>query len=97
VEVRCLPSDVPAHLEVDVSELKIGDTIHVSDLQFEKGEFLTDHREAVASVLAPTVHVAAPAEVAVEEAEEGEEGAEPAEGAAAEEAPSEEEGEGGKT
>jgi large subunit ribosomal protein L25 len=99
VEVRCLPADMPSHLEVDVSELRIGDTIHVSDLQIEGIEFVTDPMTAVASVLAPTVHVAAPTpaeEAALKEAAEGVE-----EGEAREEAPAGEgaprgEGEGGK-
>lgn len=99
VEVHCLPADMPSHLEVDVSELRIGDTIHVSDLQIEGVEFVTDPMTAVASVLAPTVHVAAPTpaeEEALKAAEEGVEEAEAPEEAPAGEGAPRREGEGGK-
>jgi large subunit ribosomal protein L25 len=34
VEVECLPADIPEQIEVDVSELSIGDTVRASDLAF---------------------------------------------------------------
>ncbi len=33
VEIECLPTDIPTHLEADVSLLNIGDSLHVSDLR----------------------------------------------------------------
>jgi len=32
ISVRCLPGDIPEKVQVDVSDLDIGDTIHVGDL-----------------------------------------------------------------
>jgi large subunit ribosomal protein L25 len=32
VEVECLPADIPEHIDVDVSEMLIGDSVRVSDL-----------------------------------------------------------------
>ena len=32
LRVRCLPSDIPEFIEVDVSALKIGDSLHVQDI-----------------------------------------------------------------
>jgi large subunit ribosomal protein L25 len=32
VEVECLPADIPEQIEVDISELSIGDTVRASDL-----------------------------------------------------------------
>lgn len=32
VSIECLPADIPSHIDVDVSELKIGDGIRVADL-----------------------------------------------------------------
>ncbi len=32
VEIECLPGDIPSHLDVDVSELEMNGSIHVSDL-----------------------------------------------------------------
>ena len=37
VEISCLPKDIPEFIEVDVSELKIGDSIHLSDLKVSEG------------------------------------------------------------
>lgn len=33
VEISCLPKDIPEFIEVDVSQLRIGDSVHLSDLQ----------------------------------------------------------------
>jgi large subunit ribosomal protein L25 len=32
IEVECLPTDIPDHLTVDVTELGVGDSIHIEDL-----------------------------------------------------------------
>ena len=37
VEVQCLPKDLPEFIEVDVAELNVGDTVHLSDLKLAKG------------------------------------------------------------
>jgi large subunit ribosomal protein L25 len=42
IEVRCLPKDIPGHIEVDVSNLNVGDAIHVGDLAFEGVEIHGD-------------------------------------------------------
>lgn len=53
VEISCVASEIPEHLEVDISELSMGDTIHISDLSFEHVEIVTDGEVAVVSVLTP--------------------------------------------
>lgn len=66
IEISCLPTNIPEHVEVDVSGLKLHQTLTVSDVTFPAGvEPLTDADEAVVSISAPTV---APAEE-TEEAE----------------------------
>jgi large subunit ribosomal protein L25 len=55
VEVECLPTDIPSKLEIDVSGLQIGDSLHVSDLKVERGEILTEATRAIAAVVPPTV------------------------------------------
>jgi large subunit ribosomal protein L25 len=55
LEVQCLPTAIPEKVEVDVSHLKIGDTIHVSDLKTEGLEILSDPQSSVVSVVPPTV------------------------------------------
>ncbi len=43
VKVECLPTDIPKHIQVDVSGLKLNDSIHVSDLKLsDKVRVLND-------------------------------------------------------
>lgn len=54
--VECLPGDLPETVDVDVSELEIGSSIHVSDLKLgNKITVLSDADGLVASVAAPRV------------------------------------------
>ena len=75
LEIACLPKDIPEHFEVDVSQLKVGDSIHVRDLSIPNAEILDEPERTVVVIGAPTVTKAAAAE---------------AEEAAAAEAPAEE-------
>jgi large subunit ribosomal protein L25 len=66
VEVECLPTDIPSKLEIDVSALNIGDSLHVSDLKAERVTIKTDMDRAIAAVVPPTIlEEAKPAEEAV--------------------------------
>ena len=71
VEIRVLPGDIPASIDVDVTNLTIGHSIFVRDLVLAKGEILDDPNVPVCTVVAPrTEEVAAPvAEVASTEPE----------------------------
>jgi large subunit ribosomal protein L25 len=64
VEIECLPADIPANIEGDVSKLAFGETIRVSDLAHnDKIKFITDAGQAVAHVTAvKEVVVATPVE-----------------------------------
>jgi len=54
IEVACLPTSIPKELAHDVSQMKIGDTLHVHDLQAPAGaKIVTDPNAAIASVLMP--------------------------------------------
>lgn len=67
IEIECLPKDIPSHLELDISALNIGDTLHVSDLEVENATILTSLDSTVVSVSG-----AAPEEEILEEdVEEG--------------------------
>ncbi len=67
VEVECLPDVIPSHLEIDVSGLKVGHSLHVTDLSLQEGIKVFDSpEEVIATVIAPTMEVEA---VASEEAE----------------------------
>lgn len=71
LEIECLPTAIPEKIEVDVSHLKIGDSVHVADIKVENAEILSDSKSSIVSVVPPTVfkepEVAAP--VAEEEPE----------------------------
>jgi len=62
VEVRCLPTAIPSALDIDVSHLGIGDSVHVSDLKIHDLELLTEVTATVATVVPPTVMEEKPAE-----------------------------------
>ena len=54
VRVRCLPTDIPEFIEVDVSALQIGDSLHVKDIpSSEKFEIVAESNFTVASVTPP--------------------------------------------
>jgi large subunit ribosomal protein L25 len=65
VQVRCLPTAIPAAIDVDVSHLGVGDSVHVRDLQVPDVTILTDMDATVATVVAPTIIEEKPAEEAV--------------------------------
>lgn len=59
IEISCLPGDLPEYLEVDVSGLEIGDTLHLSDVPLPKGVTIValthgdDHDTGVVTVTHP--------------------------------------------
>ena len=56
LEIRCTPEQIPEFVEVDVSALEIGDSIHVGDIPLPDGvEPLVDAERSVCSVIPPTV------------------------------------------
>ncbi len=67
IEVRCLPTAIPSGLELDVTPLGIGQSLHVRDLPIAGLEVLTDLDQTVVTVVAPTVHEEKPAAEAVAE------------------------------
>src|SRR6266536_3128087 len=86
--IECLPRDLPDRITVDVSQLNIGDSIHVRDIQLPSGVTAKVQPDLTAfSVVAPIVEeepavaeaevAAAGPEVITEKKEEGE-GAAPA-------------------
>jgi large subunit ribosomal protein L25 len=82
LDISCLPTNIPEHVEVDVSNLAIGDSIHVRDMQIPNVEILVEGRRTVVVISSPTVvksaaeeaaEVAAAEEAAAAVAAEGEE------------------------
>ncbi|RMG75158.1 MAG: 50S ribosomal protein L25 [Nitrospirae bacterium] len=67
IEIECLPEAIPPHIEVDVTELRAGESIHVGELQLPEGiKVLDDPKEVLATVTAPTAEVEAVEEEAAE-------------------------------
>ncbi|RUO79623.1 50S ribosomal protein L25/general stress protein Ctc [Pseudidiomarina taiwanensis] len=72
VEIKCRPRHLPEYIEVDVANLKLGETMHLSDLTLPEGVELVelskgaDHDQAVVSINAPRVEAAAEEETAEE-------------------------------
>jgi len=57
VTVYCLPSDLPDHLEVDISELEIGDSVRVRDIVAPPNVEIRSREDAVVVVIAPPVKI----------------------------------------
>lgn len=72
IEIKCLPSQIPDTVEIDVSALNIGDSVHLNDIQLPEGiKVLDDADLTIATVLAPVVEKEVePEEVEGELAEE---------------------------
>ncbi|MGD2079639.1 MAG: 50S ribosomal protein L25 [Nitrospirota bacterium] len=73
IDVECLPGDIPGHVEMDISGLEIGSSLHVMDADLPRSvTLLTDPEEMLVTVMAPKLE-----EEVVAEEEAVEEGAEP--------------------
>jgi large subunit ribosomal protein L25 len=70
VEIECLPTEFPENITADISNLGVGDALHVSDLKIPAGVKLISSPETTVAVVnlfveeviaAPTAAEAAPA------------------------------------
>ena len=59
LEITCLPADLPEFIEVDLANVEVGQTVHISDLVLPKGvesvalSHGTDHDLPIASINKP--------------------------------------------
>ena len=76
IDISCLPKDLPQYIEVDLGELAMGESIHLSEVTVPEGVDLTSLTEendpAITSISKPKVVVEE--EIVSEASEEGEEG-----------------------
>ena len=77
VEVSCLPADLPEYLELDISNLGMNETLHLSNIKLPKGVELVafahgveNHDQAVVSIHMPRMIEEEAVEVATEAAAE---------------------------
>jgi large subunit ribosomal protein L25 len=66
IEIECLPADIPNHIEIDVSELMVGQSVRVKDVATNpKWKTLSDAEMMILHVIIPKVEEApAPADEA---------------------------------
>jgi large subunit ribosomal protein L25 len=67
--VRGLIEEIPDAIQVDISKLDLGDTLHIKDVKVEKIKVLNEPDEVVASIFVPRLveeKLAAPTETAKE-------------------------------
>lgn len=82
IDISCLPKDLPQYIEVDMSALSIGDSIHLSEVKVPEGVELTtlsdENDPAITSISKPKVvveeAVTAQSENSEEVSEEGSSG-----------------------
>lgn len=62
IEITCIPNDLPETIEVDISTLEIGDSLHIGDITYPKGVTPTHAADVVVA------HIGKPASAVSEEA-----------------------------
>ncbi|MBM4159312.1 MAG: 50S ribosomal protein L25 [Ignavibacteria bacterium] len=67
LDIKCLPDKIPPHIDIDISNLEIGDSIKVSDLKLEDIEILNEENVAIVAVVPPAAEKAEVQEPAAEE------------------------------
>lgn len=60
LEIEVLPGDIPERLELDVTHLGVGESLHVSDVTIPNATILNDPELAICSVVSSRVEEAAP-------------------------------------
>ena len=64
LEVECLPKNIPSHIDVDISNLNMNDSVKISDLKLESIKILNDENASIVSVVPPTIEKEVPVEAA---------------------------------
>lgn len=72
IEIDVLPRDIPEHVQIDVTELRVAHSIHVRDITIENAKILTDPDTTVCTVVPPRVEVEPVVEAEEEEVAEPE-------------------------
>ena len=53
LDVECLPKDIPDHLDVDITELNISDSVHIRDLSFDNITLLNSEDTLIVAIVPP--------------------------------------------
>jgi large subunit ribosomal protein L25 len=62
IEVECLPTKIPPHIEVDITNLKTGDSVHIKDIVFPPEVKVLNDAEAIVLTISAPMKEEAPAE-----------------------------------
>ncbi len=73
IEIESVVSEMPAAIEINISSLVVGDSLHVSDLMEQEPRISTDPSRTIVNILAPRLSGARASDEEGEEGEEGEE------------------------
>jgi len=63
IEITCLPGVLPQYIEVDMADVKLGESVHLSSVKLPEGVFSTqlsygeDHDQPIASIITPKIEV----------------------------------------
>ena len=55
VPVRCLPTNIPDAITVDVTKLMVHDSVHVSDITVPNGRIMLDQEQVIVTISSPSV------------------------------------------
>ncbi len=55
LEIETLPSNIPSHIDVDISNLHMNDSVKVGDLKQENIKILNDENASIVAVVQPTI------------------------------------------
>lgn len=71
LHISCLPTDIPPHIDVDISHLNIGQHVRAGDISLDENiEVLTDADTLICNCMQPHIHKPSEAEMAAEAAAE---------------------------
>lgn len=63
IEITCLPGVLPQYIEVDMADVKLGESVHLSSVKLPEGVVSTqlsygeDHDQPIASIITPKIEV----------------------------------------
>jgi len=55
IDIKAFPENIPGHIEIDISNLDIGQSVHIKDLKIENVEFEQSLEEVILSITAPRI------------------------------------------
>ena len=53
LQIACLPGNIPEHVTIDISDLGIGDAVHVKDLKLDNVKLLHHEEVIIVSIVLP--------------------------------------------